>query len=30
MDNISTVILIMLIASVVVAVVAWRGHGRWY
>jgi len=30
MDNISTVILIMLIASVVVAVVAWRGHERWY
>jgi hypothetical protein len=30
MENISTVVLIMLVASVVVAAVACSGHGRWY
>jgi hypothetical protein len=30
MENISTVVLIMLVASVVVAAVACSGHGRWH
>jgi len=30
MENISTVVIIILVASVVVAAVACSGHGRWH
>jgi len=30
MDDISTVVLIMLVAALIVAAVVWRERGRWY